>query len=237
MEANEHAAIHMAGIFKHFGDGPDRQDVLVDVDFSLAAGDTLSIVGASGIGKSTLLHIMGTLESPDSGSLMVAGTDPFSLSADRLSRFRNREIGFVFQFHHLLPGFTALENTAMPALIHGIPRKEARRRAEELLGRVGLSAKKNARIREMSGGEQQRTAIARALVMTPAVLLADEPTGNLDLHNGDAVHQLLTELNREMNMTLVVVTHDMRLARRMRRMVTLIDGRLHETDGAGLGEK
>ena len=205
-------------------------DILKGVNFDLRAGETLAIVGASGIGKSTLLHILGTLDRPDGGRIMFRDVDIFAMNADRLAGFRNRSIGFVFQFHHLLPEFTTLENVMMPALINGHPRVAARRRARELLTRVGLGQRLSHRVTQLSGGEQQRVALARAIVQKPPLLLADEPTGNLDKRNGESIHQLLMSLNRELGMTLVVVTHNPDLADLLDRRVTIADGRLVELE-------
>ncbi len=207
-----------------------RIDILNGVSFDLRAGETLAIVGASGIGKSTLLHILGTLDRPDDGRIMFRDVDIFAMNADRLAGFRNRSIGFVFQFHHLLPEFTTLENVMMPALIDGQARTAARRRAQELLARVGLDQRLSHRVTQLSGGEQQRVALARAIVQKPPLLLADEPTGNLDKRNGESIHQLLMSLNRELGMTLVVVTHNPELADLMDRRVTIADGRLVELE-------
>ncbi len=216
------------GISKVYNPGPDRIVVLDQLSFSLDPGDTIGIVGASGIGKSTLLHILGTLDRPDRGRLNYRGENILGLDDNRLARFRNRSIGFVFQFHHLLPEFSALENTMMPALIGGADRKSARSAAEGILERVGLSHRLNHRANELSGGEQQRVALARALVLHPAILLADEPTGNLDRKNSDHIHTLLLELNQEMGMALVVVTHNMELAALVGRRVTIVNGALQE---------
>jgi lipoprotein-releasing system ATP-binding protein len=200
--------------------------VLRDLDFDLAPGETIAIIGASGIGKSTLLHIMGTLDSPDSGRLYFESESVFDYPEERLSRFRNQSIGFVFQFHHLLPEFSAIENIMMPALIQGWSRSRAAEAANDILVRVGLKDRSDYRVGKLSGGEQQRVALARSLVLRPPLLLADEPTGNLDRNNSDQVHRLLLELNRELGMTLVVVTHNMELADCMSRRVTLAEGRL-----------
>lgn len=205
-----------------------RIDILKEITFKLEAGETLAIVGASGIGKSTLLHILGTLDRPDDGRIVFRDLDVFAMNADRLAGFRNRSIGFVFQFHHLLPEFTAIENVMMPALINDHPRTDARRRAHDLLSRVGLDRRLDHRVTQLSGGEQQRVALARAIVQKPPLLLADEPTGNLDKRNGESIHQLLMDLNRELNMTLVVVTHNPELADLMDRRVTIAEGRLVE---------
>jgi lipoprotein-releasing system ATP-binding protein len=200
------------------------------VNLDLGIGETVAIVGASGIGKSTLLHILGALDRPDSGTLEFQGEDVFLYNDFKLAQFRNRTIGFVFQFHHLLPEFSALENAMMPALINGFDKPDASKAAEEILVRVGLQDRLHLRVGKLSGGEQQRVALARALVLKPAVLLADEPTGNLDNINSDHVHQLVLELNRELSMTLVVVTHNMELASYMSRCVTIVDGRLQDAN-------
>ena len=199
-------------------------EVLRGIDLTIGAGEMVAIVGSSGVGKSTFLHVLGTLDQPTSGVVVYDGVDVTRMSPAALSDFRNRTVGFVFQFHHLLPEFTAVENCAMPALIAGASREEASRRAEELLARVGLSHRFLHRPGELSGGEQQRVALARALIMQPRVLLADEPTGNLDTHTGEEIHQLVVELNRERGMTLVVVTHNPEFAGRMPRRVRMVDG-------------
>ncbi|MFZ5569708.1 MAG: ABC transporter ATP-binding protein [Thermodesulfobacteriota bacterium] len=206
-----------------------RLSVLSDVNFSFRKGETIAIVGASGIGKSTLLHIIGSLDRPDQGSLYFEGRDVFQLDDVELARHRNRSIGFVFQFHHLLAEFSALENAMMPLLIAGIDKQQARKTAEAFLVRVGLGNRLSHRVNELSGGEQQRVALARALVLQPALLLADEPTGNLDIQNSRQVHALFLELNREFNMTMVVVTHNMELASLMSRRVTVANGQLVNT--------
>lgn len=223
-----HAAnlISVRGLCKSFTNGGARIDVLKDLDFDLAAGESVAIVGASGIGKSTLLHIVGTLDRPDSGELLFKGEDLFAYDDLKLARFRNQSVGFVFQFHHLLPEFSALENAMMPALINGTSKPKANQAAEEILIRVGLKDRLHYRVGKLSGGEQQRVALARALVLKPAMLLADEPTGNLDKSNSDHVHALLLELNQEFAMTLVVVTHNLELASFMSRRVTIVDGSL-----------
>jgi lipoprotein-releasing system ATP-binding protein len=215
---------------KSFQNGGVRIDVLKGVNLDLAIGETVAIVGASGIGKSTLLHILGTLDRPDSGTLEFQGQDVFHYNDARLAQFRNRTIGFVFQFHHLLPEFSALENAMMPALINGLEKPNAINAAEEILVRVGLQDRLHLRVGKLSGGEQQRVALARALVLKPAMLLADEPTGNLDNANSKQVHQLLMELNQELSMALVVVTHNMELASYMSRRVTIVEGRLRDVD-------
>jgi lipoprotein-releasing system ATP-binding protein len=184
------------------------------------------VIGASGIGKSTLLHVLGALDRPDAGRVHYKGESVFDWPDVQLARFRNQSIGFVFQFHHLLPEFSAMENAMMPALIYGWSRKRSAQAAREILGRVGLQDRLDYRVGKLSGGEQQRVALARALVLRPPLLLADEPTGNLDRKNAEQVHRLLLELNREFGMALVVVTHNMELAACMARRETLVDGRL-----------
>jgi lipoprotein-releasing system ATP-binding protein len=218
--------LRAVGLTKCFDNPNSALQILNQLDLELEVGERLAIVGASGIGKSTLLHILGTLDRPDSGALYFKDQDVFRFDDLQLARFRNRTMGFVFQFHHLLPEFTALENTMMPALIQGLDQKQAFGMAEAILVRVGLSERLHQRATDLSGGEQQRVALARALVLRPAVLLADEPTGNLDKTNSRQVHQLLLELNREMGMALVVVTHNMELAAYMNRQATITDGRL-----------
>lgn len=220
--------ISLRDLSKSFNNS-DKIDILKGINFDINAGQTMAIVGASGIGKSTLLHIIGTLDRPDSGTVLFQGEDVFAFNEEKLARFRNETVGFVFQFHHLLPEFSALENAMMPALIQGQTREGAREPAEQILIRVGLKNRLFHRVSELSGGEQQRVALARALVLKPALLLADEPTGNLDKKNSEQVHELLLELNQELGMTLVVVTHNMKLAEMMSRSVTILDGKLVET--------
>lgn len=217
-------------ITKSFTSNDIRVDVLKGVDLELAAGETMAIVGASGIGKSTLLHILGVLDRPDCGTLYFNGTNVLELADSRLARFRNETVGFVFQFHHLLPEFSAIENTMMPALIKGMPNSEAHLLAEQILVRVGLKDRLHQRVTKLSGGEQQRVALARALVLKPLVLLADEPTGNLDRQNSEEAHRLMLELNAEMGMSIVVVTHSMELANQMSRRMTIVNGKLTETN-------
>lgn len=221
-----HSFIAVRNLSKRFSNGVVSIDVLKDLNFDLSAGETIAIVGASGIGKSTLLHILGALDRPDTGKLLFKGENVFLYDDLKLARFRNEAVGFVFQFHHLLPEFTAIENAMMPALIQGRNKSTAARAAEEVLVRVGLKERLNYRVGKLSGGEQQRVALARALALKPSLLLADEPTGNLDKSNSDHIHALLLELNRELSMTLIVVTHNMELADCMSRRVTIVDGRL-----------
>jgi lipoprotein-releasing system ATP-binding protein len=201
--------------------------VLHDLDLSVARGEMLAITGASGVGKSTLLHVLGTIDRPEAGTVRVAGEDVFGLSPDRLDSFRNRSLGFVFQFHHLLPEFTAVENVAMPLLIARVPAQEAWSRSRALLVELGLADRLDHRPGMLSGGEQQRVAVARALVQSPQALLADEPTGNLDQATGDRLHELLRRLNRDRGISVVVVTHNERLAAACDRAVRLEGGALH----------
>lgn len=218
--------LEIQGLSKSFGSGDARVDVLKGIDMQVAAGESIALVGASGAGKSTLLHILGTLDRPTDGSVRYLGDDLFRKSELALAAFRNRTIGFVFQFHHLLPEFTALENVMMPLLISGSPRKEAAGIASGLLDEVGLSHRVSHKPGELSGGEQQRVAIARALVASPQLLLADEPTGNLDMKTSDDIHSLLCTINSARGVTLVIVTHNERLASRLGRTVRLVDGRI-----------
>lgn len=207
-------------IRKSFG----NLEVLKGLDFSVDKGEVIAIMGASGAGKTTFLEILGTLSTPDSGSLEIDGTDVLSLSGKALSSFRGRRLGFVFQFHHLLPEFNSLENVMIPALIAGKPEKQARAEAQALLERVGLSDRASHKPSELSGGEQQRVAIARALVNGPAVLLADEPTGNLDSHTKEEIHKLFFDLRASLGQTIVIVTHDPGLADMCDRTCHMKDG-------------
>ncbi len=212
--------IQAKGIEKSFG----ALKVLKGIDFSAAKAEVVSIMGASGAGKSTLLQILGSLSSPDAGSLMIDGVDVVRLKGNALADFRNKKVGFVFQFHHLLPEFTALENVMIPALIAKRSRKEALREAERLLAEMGLSERLNHKPSELSGGEQQRVAIARALINNPAVLFADEPSGNLDSRTKEEIHKLFFELREKYGQTIIIVTHDPDLAKMCDRSLYMIDG-------------
>jgi len=220
--------VEVRGLGKTYFTGSNRVEVLKGIDLDLEQGTTVALVGASGAGKSTLLHLLGALDRPTDGTVLYQGADIFRKSDRELALFRNRSIGFVFQFHHLLPEFTALENVMMPALIARVSKEKARAEAEELLADVGLAHRLTHRPGELSGGEQQRVAIARALALSPELLLADEPTGNLDMKTSEGVHALLADLQHKKGLTLVVVTHNERLAAAMGRVVRLADGRLDQ---------
>lgn len=218
------------GISKTFHQGSRRIEVLTDINLVIHPGQSVSIVGASGAGKSTLLHILGGLDKPDQGEVLVEGKSLWQQPEVKRGQIRNLTMGFVYQFHHLLPEFTALENVAMPLLIRGTPVAEARKAARELLERVGLAERLNHKPGELSGGERQRAAAARALVGKPRVLLGDEPTGNLDERTAQQVYGLLLELNQEMNTSLLLVTHDLALASRMDQKLELHLGQLHHLE-------
>jgi lipoprotein-releasing system ATP-binding protein len=222
---------------KRYVDGPAVVQVLADLDLVVEAGERLAIVGESGIGKSTLLHLLGALDLPTGGRLLFDGEDIFARREADLASFRNREVGFVFQFHHLLGDFTALENVMLPSLIAREPAGPTRARATELLARVGLEHRLGHRPGQLSGGEQQRVAVARALVRRPRLLLADEPTGNLDPGTGEEVQQLLLELNHEHGAALVVATHNDRLASAMGRTLRRAGGRLHDAGTVPLARR
>lgn len=200
--------------------------ILKDIRLDIQRGEIVGITGASGTGKSTLLHIIGTLDTPDAGTLTIDNTDVFALPSSQLARFRNQKIGFVFQFHHLLPEFTACENIAMPAMINHLSKKEAEKKAMDLLDMLQLTNRAKHKPAELSGGEQQRVAIARALINNPAVVLADEPTGNLDNHNSQAIFDLITRLRNELNQTFIMVTHNDDLAQQCDRVLKMQDGKI-----------
>lgn len=204
--------------------------VLKGIDLTISSGQIMSIVGASGAGKSTLLHCIGTLDLPSSGRIRFAGEELTAMSGSRLAAVRNRDIGFVFQFHHLLPEFNALENVMMPGLIHGKNRRQMEKRAAALLEEVGLSSRATHRPGELSGGEQQRVAIARALALDPKLILADEPTGNLDSATSNSIHDLFFDIAREHGTTIVVVTHNQNFAESMPRVVRMLDGRIFKDE-------
>jgi lipoprotein-releasing system ATP-binding protein len=220
--------IEVIDLSKQYGEGIKAIHVLTHLHLAIRATERVAIVGESGVGKSTLLHILGMLDQPDTGQVCFDGRDLFTLTEPERAALRNREIGFIFQFHHLLPDFTALENVTMPGLIAGLSWPEARQRAATMLAQVGLTERQTHRPGELSGGEQQRVAVARALVLGPRILLADEPTGNLDPATGESVLQLLLGLNRQLGVTMVVVTHSEKLAAAMDRTLRLSAGTLTE---------
>ncbi len=232
-ELSHNNIIETKDLRKSFTTEAGELQVLKGINLQIRQGEMVGIVGASGVGKSTLLHILGALDKPSSGKVFYGNSDIFSLDSSSLASFRNRMIGFVFQFHHLLPEFTSLENVMMPGLINmsqnsevRIQKKDIKEKAEELLNQVGLADRKNHRPGELSGGEQQRVAVARALILDPKIILADEPTGNLDTITGEEIFKILINLNRERGVTFVIVTHNESLSNRCHRVLKMIDGRL-----------
>jgi lipoprotein-releasing system ATP-binding protein len=225
------SVLEVQGLTKHYVGGDGGVITVFDgVDLQVQRGEMVAIIGASGAGKSTLLHLLGALDRPTAGRVLIGGRTLEGMDDDAVSTLRNRTVGFVFQFHHLLREFTALENVMMPLRISGIEERAARERALALLDRVGLAGRVHHRPSELSGGEQQRTAVARALVADPAVLLADEPSGNLDHHNSERLHELFAQLSRELEIAMVIVTHNRSLAGRADRILQLEDGRLTQID-------
>ena len=228
MTESPNPLVQVQNLTKMFHHGGRDLPVLRGINLTLHEGEMVSVVGRSGVGKSTLLHVLGTIDAPTSGRIIFEDKDIGKLGASQLAAFRNRSIGFVFQFHHLLPEFTALENVMMPQLIQRVARRTAEERALALLHLVGLAERVTHRPGELSGGEQQRVALARAVVMKPRLLLADEPTGNLDTVTGEAILELFERLNRELNMAMMVVIHSPELANRMPRRLRMVDGRIEE---------
>jgi lipoprotein-releasing system ATP-binding protein len=224
------SVLEARNVARQFQQGPDTLEVLKSVNIAILAGERLSIVGASGSGKTTLLQILGGLDKPSTGEVLVDGRNIHSLGERERGDLRNRAIGFVYQFHHLLPEFSALENVAMPLLVRRMHTGEAKDRARDILKRVGLGERLTHRPHQLSGGERQRAAVARALVTEPKLVLADEPTGNLDGRNAESVFELMLELNRERRTSLVIVTHDLRIAARMDRALEIDNGSLREVE-------
>jgi lipoprotein-releasing system ATP-binding protein len=222
--------IDVRGLAKEFLHSGRKIHVLRGIDLVIEPGEMIAVVGRSGVGKSTFLHILGTLDNPTAGQVLFGGLNVFALDGPALAHFRNQRIGFVFQFHHLLPEFTALENVMMPALIRGVPRKAAATAAAELLAEVDLTDRATHRPGELSGGEQQRVALARALVLKPDLLLADEPTGNLDPRTGAGVHELFFKLNERFGTTMIMVTHNAELAASLPRVLVMEDGLVHQRE-------
>ena len=219
--------ININNLNKTFIKDGNKIEVLKELNLTIPRGHSLAILGVSGAGKSTLIHILGTLDHPTSGTVLFDDVNVFEWDKKKISEFRNKTIGFVFQFHNLLPEFNSLENTMMPALIHGVSYRKAKDRAEAILNEVGLGDRMTHKPGELSGGEQQRVAVARALIMEPEIILADEPTGNLDSETGKKIEDILLDLNRTKKITLVVVTHNKSLADRMSQSIGLRDGKIH----------
>lgn len=229
MQPSQPLVLNCLDLSKTFHDGAVHVEVFNRVNFSVQAGERIAIVGASGSGKSTLLHIIGGLDQATSGQVLIAGNNFAKLNDTQRSHLRNRYLGFVYQFHHLLPEFTVLENVCIPLLLRGVKPKQAKQKANYLLAKAGLDKRRQHKLGELSGGERQRTAIARALVTDPLCVLADEPTGNLDHRTAEKVYQMMLDLNRELKTSLVIVTHDTNLAARMDRILQLENGQLIET--------
>ncbi len=227
-DSGHEVLLEARGIHRTFRMAGSELHILCGADLTIREGEIVAILGASGSGKSTLLQILGGLDRPTGGTVLYRGTDLHALPEPERARFRNRNLGFVFQFHHLLPEFSALENVMMPALIRGTTGEEAARAALLVLEDVGLGNRAHHRPGEMSGGEQQRVAVARALMLKPDVVLADEPTGNLDTHTGEAMHELIKKINQERGITFVIVTHNDKLAIRADRVLRMADGRLNQ---------
>jgi lipoprotein-releasing system ATP-binding protein len=230
MNSGTGAVLSCQGLAKSYRQGTSKLEVLTDVNLRVQPGESVAVLGTSGAGKSTLLHLLGGLDRPDMGDVQVNGDSIWNLSAKARGELRNRSFGFVYQFHHLLPEFTALENVAMPLLIRKLAPNEAKKQATDILARVGLAARLSHKPGELSGGERQRAAVARALVGRPDCVLGDEPTGNLDEDNANQVYDMMLELNQELKTALVLVTHDPRLAARMDRRLQLSHGKLNPMD-------
>ncbi|MGZ9898503.1 lipoprotein-releasing ABC transporter ATP-binding protein LolD [Shewanella gaetbuli] len=224
MTTNKQILLTVNKVSKHFNDGEVTTQVLNEVELTVYEGEQLAIVGSSGSGKSTLLHVMGTLDTPSNGKVLLQDIDIYQLSSAKQAKLRNEDLGFIYQFHHLLPEFTAIENVAMPAFIQGKNKQQTLDKAQGLLERVGLGHRLNHTPAQLSGGERQRVAIARALINNPKLVLADEPTGNLDATSAETVYELIKELAQQFNTAFVVVTHDHKLATKMDRQVTMKDG-------------
>lgn len=224
------ALLRCSKLSKSYQDGNNEVTVLKDIDFSLQAGEMVAVVGTSGSGKSTLLHLLGGLDKASDGQLFYKTDEMTHWKADKLAQWRNQNLGFVYQFHHLLPEFSALENVAMPQMIAGKSPAEAKQQAKQLLARVGLEHRLSHRPAQLSGGERQRVAIARAFVNKPQIVLADEPTGNLDGEAAESIYQLMLELNKETNTAFIVVTHDLHLAKQLQRVEVLKNGVLHKEE-------